>query len=55
MTLTLRFRTGVLEPFNDDLSELSHGALQAEFVERDETTIMPLTAESTDGDVTPKS
>ena len=45
VTLTLRFRTGDLEPFNDGLRELSHGALQAEFVERDESTIMPLRPE----------
>jgi len=52
VTLTLRFRTGELGPFNDSLRELSHGSLQAEFVERDESTIMPLPAENDRSDET---
>ncbi len=42
VTLTLQFRAGDLAPFNDALSELSHGALQAELVDQDDSTIMPL-------------
>jgi uncharacterized YigZ family protein len=42
VTLTLQFRAGDLEPFNDALSELSHGALKAELVASDDSTIMPL-------------
>jgi uncharacterized YigZ family protein len=45
VTLSLQFRAGVLEPFNEAVRELSHGALQAEFVARDDSTIMPLAIE----------
>jgi uncharacterized YigZ family protein len=42
VTLTLQFRRGDLEPFNAALGELSRGALQAELIDGDESTIMPL-------------
>jgi uncharacterized YigZ family protein len=42
VTLTLQFRAGDLELFNDGLRELSHGALKAEVVESSDSTIMPL-------------
>jgi len=48
VTLTLQFRAGDLVPFNDALSELSHGALQAELVASDDSTIMPLGEEAED-------
>ncbi len=42
VTLTLRFRAQDLEPFNDNLRELSHGSLKAEIIESSDSTIMPL-------------
>jgi uncharacterized YigZ family protein len=51
VTLTLLFRAGDLAPFNDDLRELSHGALRAEIVESSDSTIMPLKDE--EGDIGP--
>jgi len=50
VTLTLRFRSGDLAPFNHALSELSHGALEAELVDSDDSTIMPLPNEDENDD-----
>ena len=45
VTLTLLFRSGDLAPFNAGLRELSHGALRAEIVESNDSTIMPIASE----------
>lgn len=42
ITLTLRFRTAQFAPFQEALTELSHGQIEAEIVETNEATIMPL-------------
>lgn len=42
VTLTLRFRQEDLEPFNQAVSELSRGQLQAVIMESDENSIYPL-------------
>jgi uncharacterized YigZ family protein len=42
VTLTLQFRSGELQLFNDALGELSHGALQARLVGTNDSTIMPI-------------
>jgi uncharacterized YigZ family protein len=42
VTITARFATWRLPPFQDALRELSRGALQAEIVESNPETIMPL-------------
>ena len=42
ITLTCRFSTANLEPFQVVLSEASHGSLQAEIIETNLETIMPL-------------
>lgn len=44
VTVTARFATWYLEPFQAALRELSRGALQAEIVETNPETIMPLDA-----------
>lgn len=44
VTVTARFATWYLEPFQAALRELSRGALQAEIVESNPETIMPLDA-----------
>lgn len=44
VTLTARFATWYLEPFQDRLRELSRGSLQGEIVETNPETIMPLNA-----------
>ena len=46
VTLTLRFRSDDLQPFNDSLRELSHGAIRAETIESEDNTIMPLDADA---------
>jgi uncharacterized YigZ family protein len=50
VTLTLQFRRGDLAPFNNALSELSHGALEAELVDSDDSTIMPLPGDDENDD-----
>ncbi|MCA9979837.1 MAG: YigZ family protein [Anaerolineales bacterium] len=42
ITLTLRFRTEHFPSFQEALTELSHGQIEAEIVETNEATIMPL-------------
>jgi uncharacterized YigZ family protein len=42
--LTARFATWFLQPFQDRLRELTRGALQAEIIETNPETIMPLNA-----------
>jgi len=42
VTVTARFAVWQLEPFQDALRNLSRGALQAEIIESDPETIMPL-------------
>jgi uncharacterized YigZ family protein len=42
ITLTLRFRTEQFPPFQEALTQLSHGQLEAEIIETNPATIMPL-------------
>lgn len=42
VTLTLRFRTTQFPLFQEALTELSHGQIEAEIIETNEATIMPL-------------
>jgi uncharacterized YigZ family protein len=48
ITLTAQFVTGQFPVFQDALRELSHGRLEAEIVETDPETIMPLGTMATD-------
>lgn len=45
VTITARFAVERLPPFQSALSELSNGAVQAEIVETNEDTIMPITGD----------
>ena len=42
ITLTCRFSTAAFEPFQAALAEASHGSLQAEIIETNPETIMPI-------------
>ena len=49
ITITVQFTLERFSPFQDALRELSHGRLEAEIVETNEATIMPVGAfEDTD-------
>jgi putative IMPACT (imprinted ancient) family translation regulator len=42
VTLTVQFIVEKLEPFNSEMNELSRGSIQAEIIETNPETIMPL-------------